>query len=126
MKYDELIVYKEDLAKAYADRRSNMNEHEALELIRCLTGFLQSLKQEQTIELPRIGSLYKKQKPFSEDSERKFSSKILPYDEDIVRLAYKRVREIDFLYEPTKVEKYYDGFSKIDLQEYQNNRSLEN
>jgi hypothetical protein len=122
--YDELIYYKEDVAKAYSDKRKNLTEEDAKELLRCITGYIQKQKDCETIDIPRIGELYKKKQPFSEDSVRKFTTRFTKYDEEFINVAYKKVSELDFLYEPTKVEKYYEGYSKMDLQEYQNNRSL--
>lgn len=62
MKYTDVIYFTDDVAKAYAEKRKNLSEKEAKDLIRCLVGFLkQDIKEmnEYAYQLPRLGTIYK-------------------------------------------------------------------
>lgn len=120
--YSDLIYYKEDIIKAYADKRKNLSKEEVEDLLRCITLFLEKefKKPNFTVyEIPNIGFLHKK---IDFSKLENMNKNTLKEDNELIESAYLDTTFKPIIVRKDMIENYYSGITKQELQKIQNDK----
>lgn len=120
--YSDLIYYKEDIIKAYSEKRKNLSKEEVEDLLRCLTLFLETEFKKPKFtayEIPNIGFLHKK---VDLSKLEVMNKNILKEDNEFIESLYLDTTFSPIIMRKDMVENYYSEITKQELQAIQNNK----
>lgn len=110
----DVLAFKEDLIKEYAQKRIALEEQDVADLLRCFIGYLrQRTKSDEcyAIHIPNIGILYKKEN--QDNLKYSPASKINKLEE---KLLMNKALKLS----PTTTPPKYKYDERADLQDYCN------
>lgn len=115
---------REDIVKRYSERRKNLSEEEAEDLLNCLLGYLKKITSDKETYAVKIGSLGFMYKKFSPERKKSKNLKMVSnhelIDKMIVELCINNDNRLNPLIRQSFLDKEYKGMSIEEIQDIQN------
>ncbi len=115
---------REDIAKAYSEKRKNLPQEEAEDLLNCMLGYLKQVtsdKETYAVRLGTLGFMYRKFAPERKKSRGlSVTSNHELIDKMIVELSLNNDNRLNPLIRKSFLDKEYKGLSIEEIQDIQN------